>query len=149
MSKKIFCNKFYSVIVVLTYVLIIKPSSASAAIFNSESSGKILRSLLYAADTAGYENLTNETAGSGGVILLVATGVQIFISLIGIYFMIMLIYAGFTWMTAQGDKDKVAKAQTIARENVIGLAIVIAAYLITYTVLYYVGGAIGVDTGLK
>ena len=67
-----------------------------------------------------------------------------------------MLYAGFLWMTSSGDETKVTKAKGLMVNAVIGLAIVLAAYAITYFVLLYlhtatggVGGSGGSGTGSK
>jgi len=49
--------------------------------------------------------------------------------------LILLIYAGFLWMTAQGDDKLVTKAKDIIRQAVIGLIVIIAAFSISNFVL--------------
>ncbi len=46
-------------------------------------------------------------------------------------FIILMLYAGFTWMTAAGDEGKIDKAKSIISAAIIGLAIVLVAYAIT------------------
>jgi len=65
---------------------------------------------------------------------IVATVVKAFLGLLGIIFLVLIIYAGFEWMTAQGDEKKVDKAKDTLTRAVIGLIIIIAAYSITYFV---------------
>ncbi len=60
--------------------------------------------------------------------------IQAFLGLLGIIFLILLIYAGYNWMTAQGDEDKVEKAKSTITRAIIGLVIITAAYSITYFV---------------
>lgn len=55
-------------------------------------------------------------------------------SIMGVIFLVLIIYAGMLWMTAQGDPKKVQKAQDILAQSVIGLIICLAAYGITYWV---------------
>ena len=52
------------------------------------------------------------------------------LSLLGIIFIILIIYAGIIWMTAEGDEAKVEKAQKIMRNAIIGLIITIGVYAI-------------------
>ena len=59
----------------------------------------------------------------------------------------MIIYAGFEWMTAQGDEKKVDKAKDTLTRAVIGLIIIIAAYSITYFVFTSLPG--GEENNLK
>lgn len=61
--------------------------------------------------------------------------VSIFLSLLGVLFMILMIYGGYTWMTAAGDEKKIDKAKDIIRAAIIGLIIVVAAYAISVFVI--------------
>jgi len=53
----------------------------------------------------------------------------------------LAIYAGYNWMTAQGEEEKVTKAKDTLTAAIIGLVIVIAAYAISYYVISALGGA--------
>jgi uncharacterized membrane protein len=53
------------------------------------------------------------------------------LSFLAIIFVVLLVYSGFQWMTAQGNEDKVTKAKETIVRAVIGLVIIIAAYSIT------------------
>ena len=78
---------------------------------------------------------------------IVATVVKAFLGLLGIIFLVLIIYAGFEWMTAQGDEKKVDKAKDTLTRAVIGLIIIIAAYSITYFVFTSLPG--GEENNLK
>ncbi len=68
----------------------------------------------------------------------VAVIIRYALQLIGIIFLVLLIYAGATWMLAAGNEDKIETAKKIIRAAVIGLAIVVSAYSITLFVSYVV-----------
>lgn len=53
------------------------------------------------------------------------------LSFVGILFLILVIYAGIMWMTAQGNEQKVTKAKDLLINSIVGLIIVFAAYAIT------------------
>jgi len=53
------------------------------------------------------------------------------LSFLGIIFFVLMIYAGFLWMTARGEEAQVEKARTLIYQAVIGLIIVLSAYAIT------------------
>lgn len=53
------------------------------------------------------------------------------LSLIGVLFLILMIYAGFRWMLARGNESEVEKAKHLIEAAIAGLIIVIAAYAIT------------------
>lgn len=57
--------------------------------------------------------------------------VNVLLGLLGIIFFLVVLYAGFIWMTAQGDTDKVGKAQTMMTQGVIGVIIILSAYAIS------------------
>ena len=57
--------------------------------------------------------------------------INAFLGLLGIVFLVLMVYAGFLWMTAQGEAEKVNTAKKLIVQATIGLAIVLAAYAIT------------------
>jgi len=76
------------------------------------------------AGTTGINNL-------GEVVGMV---INVALSLVGLIFLILMVYAGFLWMTARGEEEPVKKAQKIIINSLIGLVIVVSAYAITYLV---------------
>ncbi len=66
---------------------------------------------------------------------IVATVIQAVLGLLGLIFLVLIIMAGFKWMTAGGDEKKVEEATASLKSAVIGLVIVLSAYTITYFVL--------------
>lgn len=63
---------------------------------------------------------------------IVAGVIKVMLGLLGIIFVVLLILAGFKYMTAGGDQDKIQEAVKQIRNAVIGLIIVVVAYSITY-----------------
>ena len=53
------------------------------------------------------------------------------LGLLGIIFVGLIVYAGFLWMTAGGNDDAISKAKGYIFNAVIGLVIVLSAYMIT------------------
>ncbi len=53
------------------------------------------------------------------------------LTLVGLLFLLLMVYAGYIWMTARGEEEKVNKAKGILTAAVIGLVIVVSAYAIT------------------
>ncbi len=62
------------------------------------------------------------------VVVLVIKGA---LGLLVIIFFIMILVAGFRWMTAGGNEDTVGKAKSNIKNAVIGLVVVLFAYAIT------------------
>ena len=74
--------------------------------------------------------------GTQASISIVVSGIiRILLSFLGVIFVVLIIYAGFMWMTAAGNDEKISKSKKIMAAATIGLAIVLAAYAITYFVL--------------
>ena len=53
------------------------------------------------------------------------------LSIIGILFFVLMIYGGFLWMTARGDEGQTTKGRDTIIAAVIGLIIVLSAYVVT------------------
>ena len=85
-------------------------------------------------ENAGKPSWGAEPTGNTSLSGIIATGVKAVLSLLGIIFLVLIIYAGFNWMTAQGDEEKVTLAKNTLTRAIIGLIIIISAYSITYFV---------------
>lgn len=85
-------------------------------------------------ESAGF----NPSLTLGGVVALIIKG---FLGLLGVIFIILIVLAGYNWMTAAGDEEKIKKATSTIRSAIIGLLIIIAAYSITYFVFANLPGA--------
>lgn len=62
---------------------------------------------------------------------IIGTVIASALSLVGIIFLALMVYAGITWMTARGDDAKTEKSKKIITATIIGLFIVVSAYAIT------------------
>jgi hypothetical protein len=67
--------------------------------------------------------------------LLVGKIIGAISALLGTVFVVLIVYAGFLWMTAQGNEEQVGKAKKMIVNSVIGIAIVLMAYAITSFVI--------------
>ena len=65
------------------------------------------------------------------------------LALLGVVFLVLLVYGGYIWMIARGEEAEVTKAKGIIQMAVIGLVIVLAAYAITYYVVFSLSMASG------
>lgn len=57
------------------------------------------------------------------------------LGLLGIIAVVMILYAGFMWMTAGGNEDKVASSKKMISAAVVGLIIILLAWAIVNFVL--------------
>jgi len=66
---------------------------------------------------------------------VVANVIQVVLGFLGTIAVVLIIVAGFQWMTAAGSEDKIAKAKKIMTAAVIGLVIVLMAYALSTFVI--------------
>jgi hypothetical protein len=50
-------------------------------------------------------------ASEGAIYVIIANLIGVFLSLLGVIFIILIILAGYWWMTASGDEQKLTKAK--------------------------------------
>ena len=86
---------------------------------------------------AGYQ------AGAPTFAQAVGGIIRAVLALLGIIFMAYIIWAGYLWMIARGDEEKIKKSKAILRGSIIGLVVVLSAYIITATVIDRFGKATG------
>jgi len=77
------------------------------------------------------------TAGASTIQDIVGTIINVILGLVGVIFMGLIIYGAMTWMTAQGNDEKVKKAMKILFAALFGLMITLAAYVLTYFLITY------------
>ena len=91
------------------------------------------------ADSALSANLSdvNASGGLGSADLTDTIGslIAALLSVLGVIFLLLIIWAGFKWMTAQGDPKKVTAAKDILITSVVGLIILLSAYAISTFVI--------------
>lgn len=76
------------------------------------------------AGKAGVSNVGSAETLAGSVIKAV-------LSVTGLIFLILMVYAGIVWMTARGDESRIEKAKDTIQAALIGLAVTVSAYAIT------------------
>jgi len=62
--------------------------------------------------------------------MVVVNIIKVALSGLGILFLVYIFYAGFRWMTAGGDEEKIKSAQKTIKYAVIGTLIVLSSYSI-------------------
>jgi len=63
--------------------------------------------------------------------VLVGRFINVFLSVLGIIFVVLVVYAGFLYMTAGGNEDGVKKAKRLLAQAIIGIVIIVTAYAIS------------------
>lgn len=85
------------------------------------------------------EDVTTIGGSLGGVQsdlpTLVGAIINVLLGVLGIVFVVLVVYAGFLYLTSQGESKNVDKAKKLLTQSVIGLVIIVAAYAISSYVI--------------
>ena len=119
--------KFFQFYILMTGLLFCVASPISVAAETRSLEQQIANQAGYT--TQGVNEYTlSETIGR---VIKVALG------FVGTLFFVLMVYAGYLWITAQGNSEQVDKAKEILKTAVIGIIIVVAAYSITAFILIF------------
>lgn len=80
------------------------------------------------------DKATVKTGLSDDLPATIGTVVKGILGLTGTIFLLLTVYAGILWMTAQGSQEQVEKAMGIVKTCIIGLVVTLSAYSITFFV---------------
>ena len=98
-------------------------------------------------DTFLLSDLSNEenglVLGKGDIRLVIAKIIRAFFALLGIIFVVLVLYAGYTIMLSGGEEAKVTKGKLILKNAVIGLLIILSAFTITQFIINALADATG------
>jgi len=97
------------------------PVSAQTDNYGLDETAGLVEAYKNQVGTTSEDFLTSRIGSLIGLVL----------SFVGVLFLVLMIYAGLSWMTAQGNSEKVSKAKELMINAIIGLIIVMAAYAIT------------------
>ena len=86
-----------------------------------------------AGEKGGYDVSTSATSLES----IISYVIYAILGLVGVIFLGMVIYGAFTWMTAQGNDEKVKQANNIIMSSLFGLIITLAAYAISTMAINY------------
>jgi hypothetical protein len=79
-----------------------------------------------AGTQAGFTQATETTLAEN-----IGRLITVLFSVLGVLFTVLIVYAGYLWMTARGEDEQVTKSKNIMGRAVIGLIILMSAYSIT------------------
>lgn len=108
--------------------------------------GVIIAANFALAADFGFNEVSNGLSGSLAITdprMVVGRVIQIILSFLGAIAVLLVMYAGFLWMTSDGDEEKITRAKGILRNAVIGLVIILSSWAIATFVLFQLVNAIG------
>ena len=127
MKKRFF--KIFLSVALLSFLLI-----CNNVVFAATATELFKRSLEDTGKGTGHLDADGATTGFLQYKTLpqaIGSVVGIGLSLLGVFFLMLIIYAGYTWMLARGNAPEVEKAKSTIINAVIGLVIVLVAYTLT------------------
>lgn len=105
------------------------PAKATSTVpTNPSASEKMMERLQKVGGSSGYSTDVNE----GSLSAMIGSIINILLSLLGVIFIVLTIIAGFTWMTSQGNEEKIKTATKSLQASIIGLLITVSAWSIWY-----------------
>lgn len=132
----------YTLVGIFCLFLIAQTSSAQLL----DPAGSAMQNL-----SSNTQQLGNASGlGKASVGSIISTIIQAALGFLAAIFLVLMIVAGFQWMTASGNDAQVKKAVDTIKTAIIGLVIVLAAYAITYFIFKYLpfsGSGIGAGNG--
>lgn len=120
--------KLYKKIYILlaSFIILIIP-----AISIAQASNKVIQRLEDIGTKQGPYEVANELSLSE----IIGTVISAALALIGAIFLALMLYAGYHWMTARGEEEKVEKAKDTINRAIVGIIIVVGAYAIWQFIL--------------
>ncbi|MFH1111779.1 MAG: TrbC/VirB2 family protein, partial [Patescibacteria group bacterium] len=77
----------------------------------------------------------NSNLGNTDLIPAVANIINILLGFLGVIAIVIIIIAGFKWMTAAGNEEQISSAKKMLGAGIIGLVIILAAFAIASFVM--------------
>ncbi|MBN2884447.1 hypothetical protein JXE04_00800 [Patescibacteria group bacterium] len=115
--------------IILFFTLFLLPLSFVSAQNTDEGTQKSLVETVSGPATTMFKTTGMSNFSLGSIIALVIQGA---LGLLGIIFLIIMVFAGYRWMTASGNEEAVKTSQKMITRAIIGLIIVLMAYALTY-----------------
>ena len=95
----------------------------------------VVTPVLAASLDVGLDYGTFTGLGSKDLRIGVMTIVNVLFTFLGVLTIIMMLYAGFLWLTSAGSEEKVGQAKKIITSAIIGLVIIFISYAIATFVI--------------
>ena len=122
-------NKFVPFICAVFMLLSVVPALAADPYKGSLKNPNPLAGLKNAGTSAAYDTAKSDPT------LIISDIIGALLGLLGLIFIVLIIYAGFLWMTAQGNEEQIGKAKKMITNAVIGIIITAMAYTISSFVI--------------
>ena len=79
----------------------------------------------------GASQTSSTLTSASDVPAMVGKAISVLLGVLGIVFVVLVVYAGFLYLTSNGDETNVKKAKKMLTQAVIGLVLIVSAYAIS------------------
>jgi hypothetical protein len=110
---------------ILTFCLLIMPFAVGA-----QASGSTAESMTNRLESVGSKAGFNTDPTVASTPRIIGVIVGAFINFSGLTFIILMIIAGYGWMTSNGSEEKVKKSTSTIKAAIIGLIVSLSAWVI-------------------
>ncbi|NCB20851.1 MAG: hypothetical protein EOM88_02935 [Clostridia bacterium] len=123
--KQILMLLALTAIMIIPYFVFAQNAAATAVAIDGTASSNPM-TMLKTIGEKSFNKETNENTfvGIAGLVVNIA------LSILGVIFIVLMIIAGYTWMMASGNEQKVTESKSIIKRAIIGLIIVLASWAI-------------------
>jgi len=142
-TKVLISQKFFSMLTRQKYTKILK---IAVCLFIATTAIFLLGNFTLAASAPDVG--LNYAEGTGlsntqDIRVTIANIIRIILGFLGIIAVGLIMYAGWLWMTSEGNEEKIEQAKKILQNAIIGLIIILSAFAIVSFVLNVLGGGSG------
>jgi hypothetical protein len=91
----------------------------------------------------GFDSLKNNINLGTNVPIVQTIGnvINIILGFLGVIAVVLILIAGFKWMTSQGNEEKIGEAKKLMGAGVVGLVIIFVAYALAYFIVTQLANA--------
>ena len=89
---------------------------------------------------AAGSGLSTDCSGSACLAQIVGKLINVVLGFLGIVLLAIVMYAGFTWMTAGGSQERVTSAKNILKNSFIGILLIFFSYTIISIFFSFLNG---------
>lgn len=143
MKKIIIASFFLFSLVFVPGLALAQGTTTTTTSTSSSLKNDITGNLKKTGQSANY-NTSQE--GEAALASLIGAIIKVILGIVGTVLLGLLIYGGYIWMMAGGNDSDVTKAKSIIQQAVIGLIIIVSAYIIADFVMSKLTTAVGTGT---
>jgi len=135
MKTKLFKNLLSALILsVFAFALILVPVFNSQAVSNNDLINSQV-GLQKVGQKYGASSFSDQNQDLRVIIVKI---INYSLEILGVLVLVLIVFAGYQWITAAGNEESIKKAKSLLINSVIGLAIILVAWSVTQFIFYRV-----------